>query len=142
MVLLINVIGLSACRSIFPEMKDPLPDNPIVYKRGELYTDSDFGYVTVINDYKVYIVYGEIKAKKSGDTFYAFGECLGYIEGDKTDVIYSLLGESTDEWLIEYYQGYYIEDLRPTPVVLREISTKGNDRIPDCVVSLDYDYWR
>ena len=117
MILLYGTFGMAGCHMDLHS----LPDDPIVYQTGELYTDTGMAYVTVEYEDKVYIIYGGIKAKGfSRDTSYAMGECLGYIEGDRSDRIYSLINESTDEWLIEYFQGYYIEDLVRSPRVLRE----------------------
>ena len=146
MAVLMGATAFTGCLGGCPDvsdMPDPLPENPIVYQTGELFTDEGTGYVTVGYGGKTYILYGQIKPQGfAKDYFYAFGDCLGYIGDDKTDLIYSLLGESTDEWLIEYSQGYYIEDLKPIPMVLREISTKGSENIPDCVASMDNDYWK
>ena len=117
-----------------------LPDNPIVFESGELNTDRNDEYITIEHNGKVYIMYGEIKSKGLfSDLSYAFGECLGYVGVDESDRIYALAGESTDEWLIEYY---YSGLMDPPPVVLREISAKGSDNIPDCVEPFGYNYWK
>lgn len=47
MILFICTAELTGCRFFLPEMKSPLPDDPIVYQTGEFYTDSDSAYVTI-----------------------------------------------------------------------------------------------
>lgn len=76
-----------------------LPDNPIIYKSGELEVDDeDTGYKTVEYEGKRFIMYGKIKPKGLlGDINYAYGNCLGYVDDDNSDRIYALNGESTDE---------------------------------------------
>jgi len=116
-----------------------LPDNPILFKSGELEVDDeDTGYRTVEYQGKRFIMYGKIKPNGLlGNNNYAYGNCLGYVDDDKSDRIYALNDESTDEWLIEYYVTGIMEE----PVILREITTKNIKEIPSNVESLDYDYW-
>lgn len=115
-----------------------LPDNPILFKSGELEVDDeDTGYRTVEYEGKKFIMYGKIKPKGLlGNINYAYGKCLGYVDDDKLDRIYALNGESTDEWLIEYYMTGIMEE----PVILREITTKNKKEIPSNVESFDYDF--
>ena len=117
-----------------------LPDNPILFKSGELEVDDeDTGYRTVEYEGKRFIMYGKIKPNGLlGNINYAYGNCLGYVDDDKLDRIYALNGESTDEWLIEYYVTGIMEE----PVILREITTKNKKEIPSSVESFDYDYWK
>ena len=116
-----------------------LPDNPILFKSGELEVDDeDTGYRTVEYEEKRFIMYGKIKPNGLlGNINYAYGNCLGYVDDEKLDRIYALNGESTDEWLIEYYVTGIMEE----PVILKEITTKNIKEIPSNVESLDYDYW-
>lgn len=66
-------------------------------------------------------MYGGIKSKGIFDSLdYAFDKCLGYVDNDKADRIYSLKGQSTDEWLIEYYTKGFMEQ----PIIYREINKK------------------
>ena len=117
-----------------------LPDNPILFKSGELEVDDeDTGYRIVEYEGKRFIMYGKIKPKGLlGNINYAYGKCLGYVDDDKSDRIYALNGESTDEWLIEYYMTGIMEE----PVILREITTKNKKEIPSNVESFDYDFWK
>ncbi len=117
-----------------------LPDKPIIYKSGKLEVDDeDTGYKTVEYEGKKFIMYGKIKPKDLlGNINYAYGNCLGYVDDDNSDRIYALNGESTDEWLIEYYVTGIMEE----PVILREITTKNKKEIPSSVESFDYDYWK
>ena len=146
LIIITGIFMLTGCQSKWRE----LPDNPIVFQSGEFVPekeevdteDEDGGYRTVEYNDKVYIMYGEIKTRglfMFQDFSYAFGDCLGYVEDDTSDLIYALENESTDEWLIEYY---YSGLMDPPPVVLRELSTKENGDIPDSVESFDYDYWK
>lgn len=136
MMLLTAIFILTGCQS---KLKD-LPKEPIVFKSGELNPeDEDTGYATVEYGDKIYIIFGGIRAiGLLRDISYAYGDCLGYVEDDEADRIYSLVNESTDEWLIEYY----VDGIMEQPIVLREISAKGNDKIPGSVKSFDYDYWK
>ena len=136
---LIFIIGIFILTGCGGRVYD-LPDDPIVFKSGEFNPSNDDGYVTVECNGKAYIMYGEIKSKGLlSDLSYAFGECLGYVEDDDAHRIYALAGESTEEWLIEYY---CVGLMDPPPIVLREISAKGSDNIPDCVKPFGYDYWK
>lgn len=129
-----TALALSGCQG---RLKD-LPDDPAVFKTGDLYLEEeDTGYKTIEYDDRVYIMYGGIRSKGLfGDLTYAYGDCLGYVEGDRSDRIYALANEATDEWLIEYSA----EGLMEQPVVLREISKRGHSNVPDSVESFDYDY--
>lgn len=133
LTLIVGIFTLTGCQNKL----DDLPDNPVVFKTGELNEDS--GYRTIEHNGKVYIMYGNIKSKGLfRDVSYAYGDCLGYVEDDKSDRIYALDNHSTDEWLIEYN----VDGMMEQPVVLREISSKGSNSIPDNVESLDYEYWK
>lgn len=135
LVLLFGIFILTGCKG---KVYD-LPDNPIVFEFGEFNTDNGDGYMAVEHNGKAYIMYGAIKSRGLlSDISYAFGECLGYVGDDEADRIYALADESTDEWLIEYY----VDGIMENPVVLREISAKGNNNIPNCVESFEYDYWK
>lgn len=135
LVLIVGVLFLTGCQNKLKE----LPDNPIIFKTGELNVqDEDTGYKTIEYDDKIYIMYGSIKAKGLlRNISYAYGACLGYVEDDESDRIYALDDESTDEWLIEYNIDGFMEN----PVILREITTKDNKEIPASVESFEYDYW-
>ncbi len=117
-----------------------MPDKPIVFKPGELNIDNeDTGYKTIEYNDKAYIMYGRIKSNGIfRDVSYAYGDCLGYIEDDKSNRVYVLANQPIDEWLIEYY----VDGIMEQPVVLREISAKGNNSIPDSIESFDYEYWK
>lgn len=115
---------------------DDLSDKAIVFHSGEIML-SDEGYGTIEYNDKVYVMFGNIKAKGLlNDISYAYGDCLGYVDNDKSDRIYALADESIDEWLIEYNTDGFMEQ----PIVLREISTKGKE-VPDYVESFGYSYW-
>ena len=127
LILTAGLFSLTACYS----PTDDLPDDPIVFRSGETTVDGE-SYVTVEHNGKVYIPYGTIKSRGFGDLSYAYGDCLGYVGDNESDLIYALAGESTDEWLIEYlYSG-----LMDQPMVFRAISAAGNN-IPDCVERFD-----
>ena len=135
-ILLISLFLLSGCKNKLKE----LPEKPIVFSTGELnIAGEDTGYKSVINNDKVYIMYGGIKPKGLfRDNSYAYGECLGYINNDKNDRIYELKDADSNEWLIEYI----VDGMMEVPIVLREITTKDDNKIPESVESFDYDYWR
>ena len=58
-----------------------LPDNPIIFKSGELEVDDeDTGYRTVEYEGKRFIMYGKIKPNGLlGNINYAYGNCLGNV---------------------------------------------------------------
>ena len=58
-----------------------LPDNPILFKSGELEVDDeDTGYRTVEYEGKRFIMYGKIKSNGLlGNINYAYGNCLGNV---------------------------------------------------------------
>ena len=127
LILTAGLFSLTACYS----PTDDLPDDPIVFQFGETIIDNE-EYVTLEHDGKVYIPYGMIKPRRFGGLSYAYGDCLGYVGDDEADLVYALTGESTDEWLIEYYYS----GLMDQPMVFREISASG-DKIPNCVERFD-----
>ena len=135
-VLVVSFLFLTGCQNKLKE----LPEDPVIFETGELnIQDEDTGYRTIEYNDKVYIIYGGIKAKGLlRNISYAYGECLGYVEDDQSDRIYALAGESTDEWLIENH----IEGFMENPAILREITTKDNEEIPESVKSFEYDYWK
>lgn len=118
MVLIVGFLFLTGCQSKLEE----LPDNPIIFKTGELNVqDEDTGYKTIEYNDKVYIMYGDIKAKGLlRNISYVYGECLGYEEDNQSHRIYALADESADEWLIEYNIDGFMEN----PDILREITKK------------------
>ena len=116
-----------------------LPAEPVCYTKGTFSPpQEDTGYCTVEYADKVYILYGSLKGRGVlGNISYAYGDCLGYVENDETDLIYALSGESADVWLIERDS----EGFMSVPVVLREIHSKGLADIPDSVEPFGYAYW-
>ena len=95
------------------------------------------GYTTSYTNEGDYVLIGR-QGALCGNINYAYGNCLGYVDDDNSDRIYALNGESTDEWLIEYYVTGIMEE----PAILREITTKNKKEIPSSVESFDYDYWK
>lgn len=136
LIIFVGFLLLTGCQS---KLKG-LPDKPIIFNTGALSVDNgDSVYTTVEYNDKVYIVYGNIKSKGLfGDISYAFGDCLGYVEDDKSRRIYAFADESTDEWLIEYY----IDGIMENPVVLREITAKYKKDTPEGVNPFEDDYWK
>lgn|GEM_PF-5221155 len=126
---------LTACASRLP----PLPDDPVIYRQGEITTtDEDTGCVTAEYGGKVFATYGVLRGRGIfRDISYAFGDCLGHVEGDENQRIYALAGQSPEEWLIEFYEGGMME----APMVLRELGTLGGP-VPECVESLQYEIWK
>lgn len=114
-----------------------LPEEPIVFQRGEYDTEGlDSPYVTVEHNGKVFLPYGSIRPKGLlRDMSYAFGDCLGYVEGDKNDRLYALKGSSTEEWLIAFYENGEME----MPLVYRELGVP-KEETPECVESLDWEW--
>lgn len=121
---------LTGCKRI-PD----LPDDPIVFKTGEYVAayavNEEIKVSSIENGDKTYLTFGVINAKKGGDYTYAFGDCLGYVDDDKSTRIYALEGESPDEWLIEYYVDGEMEN----PVVLKAVGAKSST--PDSVNPLE-----
>ena len=105
--------------------RQDLPKNPIVFNETEI----DWNWA-IENDWKYYLAYSTIKPKwVISDFNYAFWDCLWYVGDDKNDRIYELNGESSDEWLINYYVNGEME----IPTILRWISTSNESYIPESV---------
>lgn len=119
--------------------RQPLPTEPVIFQKGEFCPPGEeSGYATVEYDGKRFILYGGIRPRGPlRDLSYAFGDCLGHVEGDENERIFALKGCSPDEWLIEYYEGGIMEQ----PMVMREIGTRGGSSLPDSVESFGYEYW-
>ena len=115
--------------------RQALPENPIIFNETEI----DWHWA-IENDWKYYLAYSTIKPKwVIWDFNYAFWDCLWYVGDDKNDRIYELNGESADEWLIKYYVNGEME----IPTILRWISTRYEDYIPESVdeVLEEDGYW-
>ena len=125
-----SIILLSGCGK-----KPPEPTStPIVFTASEIYSEKDkTPYKTIENNGKTYVPFGVISPKGlTKDISYAYGDYLGYLENNTSIKIYALNGESTDKWIIEYYDN--------EAIIYREISTKG-ENTPNSVKSLNYEYW-
>ena len=114
-----------------------LPSDPVIFTRGEFYTEVlDSPYTTVEHGGKVFLPYGSIRPKGPfRDLGYAFGDCLGYVEGDENDRIFALKGSSTEEWLVAFYENGEMEQ----PLVYRELGVLRAET-PDCVESLGWEW--
>lgn len=115
--------------------RQALPENPIIFNETEI----DWHWA-IENDWKYYFAYSTIKPKWAiWDFNYAFWDCLWFVWDDSNDRIYELSGESSDEWLINYYVNGEME----IPTILRWISTRYEDYIPESVdeVLEEDGYW-
>ena len=80
------------------------------------------------NDSKVFVPYGTIRpAGPMRDLSYAYGDCLGYVEGDENDRIYTLSDGPDGDWIIEAYHGGMMD----VPMIFR--ATGASDTIPERV---------
>ena len=124
---------LTACGSL----RQPLPEDPVVFTRGEYFKEGlDSPYSTVEHEGKVFLPYGSIRPKGPfRSVAYAFGDCLGYVEGDTNDRLYVLKGSSPEEWLISFYENGMME----MPLVYREVNVPRAET-PDCVESLGWEW--
>lgn len=105
--------------------RQALPENPIIFNETEI----DWHWA-IENDWKYYLAYSTIKPKwVIWDFNYALWDCLWYVWDDSNDRIYELSGESSDEWLINYYVNGEME----IPTILRWTSTRYKDYIPESV---------
>lgn len=115
--------------------RQALPENPIIFNETEI----DWHWA-IENDWKYYFAYSTIKPKWAiWDFNYALWDCLWYVWDDSNDRIYELSGESSDEWLINYYVNGEME----IPTILRWTSTRYEDYIPESVdeVLEEDKYW-
>ena len=126
----LSIILLSGCGKKLPEPSS----NPIIFTASEIYSPKDdTPYKTIENNGDFYVAYGTISPRGlTGDITYAVGNYLGFLENNTAIKIYALNGESTDKWIIEYYEN--------DPVIYREISDRSTS-IPDSVKSFNYEYW-
>ena len=134
-LLLTAVLVIAGCGA----KRQSLPDDPVIFRRGEyLWEGAVTPDPTVEIDGRTYIPYAAIRPRLFGDVNYAFGDCLGYVEGDERDRIYALKDAPAEQWLIEYYEDAIVEQ----PIVLREADTRGIE-IPWSVKSLGWEGpWR
>ncbi len=127
------ILALAGCGA----RRQGLPAEPILFQRGEYFVEGlDSPYPTVEHEGKVFLPYGSIRPRGLfRDLGYAFGDCLGYAEGDTNDRIYALKGSSAEEWLVAFYENGMME----MPLVYREINVPRADT-PDCVESLGWEW--
>ncbi len=119
--------------------RQQLPEDPIIFERGEYLPEGAITPdATVEYEGRIYIPYASIRPRLFGDLTYAFGKCLGHVDGDDRDRIYALKDSPVEQWLIEYYEDAVME----LPIVLREANTRGIE-IPWCMESLGWEgAWR
>jgi hypothetical protein len=127
------LLALAGCGA----KRQPLPDDPVIFTRGEYFAEGlDSPYSTIELDGKVFLPYGSIRPRGLlRDLGYAFGDCLGYVEGDTNDRLYALKGSSAEEWLVAFYENGMMEQ----PLVYREIGVP-REATPDCVESLGWEW--
>ncbi len=113
---------LSGCGGVIVD----LPEEPLVFEMTER---EGVNSVILKNGDAEYAIYGKIKSRGLFDLSYAFGDCIGYVSGDKNDRLFELKGESRSEWLIRYY----VNGVMDQPVVLRRLPP-GQETVPACVV--------
>ncbi len=120
---------LAGCAVRIGNGRKPLPENPAVFTQGEYVPEGeDTGYTTLENGGKVFVPYGNIRAAgPMRDVSYAYGDCLGYVEGDENDRLYALSDDPNGVWLIRFYEGGMME----VPTVFRELNDAG--AVPESV---------
>ena len=133
-------------KSIYPN----LPEEPIAFSTTEFIdtADDDAGYLVIEYNGRRYMPYGTIKRSvKESD----IDRCIGYIVHDEkftsmidvnnTDTRIYLLAEDNDNnFLMEYYIGTHLMN---QPIFWRAVDTKGKEIfIPNCIDSLEYNYWK
>lgn len=124
---------LAGCSVRLGNGRKPLPANPAVFTLGEYVPEGEnSGYTVLQNDGKVYVPYGNIRsAGPMRDISYAYGDCLGYVEGDTNDRVYALSDDPGDAWIIRFYEGGIME----VPMVYREVNDTGP--VPESVVAFE-----
>lgn len=122
---------LAGCAVRVGNGKQPLPANPTIYTQGEYVPEGeDTGYTVLQNEGKVFAPYGNIRsAGPMRDLSYAYGDCLGYVEGDVNDRIYALSDDPDGAWLIRAYHGGVMD----VPMVFREVNDTGP--VPESVAA-------
>ena len=123
--LLTTALCLTACR--IPD----LPDDPIVFSKCTVQNTPDDSYIGIEWDGRTYVMYGALKNGVK------YGECLGYIEGDENDRIYTVEECPAEQYLINFYVHGEMEQA----VVLRELGTKGSSA-PDIADAYGYEIWK
>ena len=124
---------LAGCAVRIGTGRQPLPENPAVFTLGEYVPEGeDTGYTVLQNDGKVFLPYGTIRpAGPMRDLSYAYGDCLGYVEGDTNDRVYALSDDPGEAWLIRFYEGGIME----VPMVFREVNDTGP--VPESVEAFE-----
>ena len=140
------VVLLNNNKSIYPS----LPKDYIAFRASDFIDviDDNDGYLAIEYNGRKYIPYGTIKRSiKESD----IDKCIGFIiqdekvtsmpdENNKDTRIYSLTEDKDNNFLLEYYIG---TNLMNQPHFWRAVDTKGkNILIPDCIYSLEYNYWK
>lgn len=119
-----------------------LPHDPIAFDTGNFVNpdNSDDTYLSITYNGRTYIGYGTLKNSIDGDYV---GKCLGYRvqEGKKIEDsrFFLLNADKADNYLVEID----IAGEMSQPLFFRATDTAGKDiSTPDCIESLDYDYWK
>ena len=123
-------LALCLCLAGCGSVRKPLPADPVIYTQGEYQAEGeDPVYGLMTKDSKVFVPYGTIRpAGPMRDLSYAYGDCLGYVEGDENDRIYALSDDPTGgEWIIRYY----VNGIMEQPMAYRELNAAGD--VPESV---------
>lgn len=123
----------SGCSALqfFGERAPELPDNAQSFKKVD--TDSS-GIVMEVNGRK-YAPFGTLNGKLSNSSLQ---ECLGYVDNDKNDRIYTLCEEPYGNYLVTKN----INGIMEQPMFWRDRATYGEDIFtPGYIVSTDDVYW-
>ena len=129
-----------SCNETLYDTEEPASSGyGLQFRSGDYYLPGeDFGYRVLSNAGRVYFPYGAVRGNGIFMDFsYAFGDYLGCADNDPGVKIYALAGESSDEWIIEYYTNGIMDE----PVIFREMSCLEDPHIPACVESFENDYW-
>ena len=116
----------------FQGRKPDLPANAESFKK---YTNDSSCLTEIKVDGRTYAPFGTLNGKLQNSSF---RDCLGYIENDKNDRVYSLAEDPFDNYLVTFNVNGVMEQ----PVFWRDFSTYGEDIFtPEYIVSKDDVEW-
>lgn len=120
-----------AALQMFGERAPELPENAQSFRKTE--TDSS-GIMIEVNGRK-YMPFGTLNGKLSNSSLQ---DCLGYLDNDKNDRVYTLNDEPYGNYLVSKN----VSGIMEQPMFWRDFATYGQDIFtPEYIVSKDDVYW-
>ena len=129
---LIMTVLFTGCHLPTGHHEYDLPDKPRNFVKTE---DESMDSMVITIDGRTYAPFGRVDQRMDQGTV---RECLGYIDGDKDDRVYTISQDPHDNYIMIKYVGGVMDQ----PEFWRDIATRGEDIFtPEFIADLGYEEW-